>query len=180
MAMIWNNSLWPVIAAATLTVLFAHAALLKVTNLDLLVHHLAGYGVPVSARAGLARTVIALEGISAVALLSSWRDLGADLAAALLGVYALAMAAQLLQRRVIDCGCGGQALPVSWVLVWRNALLIAFAWTASQPVDMRELVWLDFGVVVAAVLLLVVLYTAIHQVLMQQALLRQHLFSGSL
>jgi hypothetical protein len=180
MDMIWTTPLWVVIAAAAMAVLFAHAALLKVTDLDLLVHHLAGYGVPVSARASVARTVIALEGFTAGTLLSPWRDLGAGLAALLLGVYALAMALQLLQRRVIDCGCGGQALPISWVLVLRNALLIAVSWSASQPADMRELVWVDFGVVVAAVLLMVVLYTAIHQVLMQQALLRQRLFSGSL
>jgi hypothetical protein len=42
----------------------------------------------------------------------------------MLGIYALAMALQLMQRRVIDCGCGGQALPVSWVLVVRNGLLM--------------------------------------------------------
>jgi hypothetical protein len=65
-------------------------------------------------------------------------------------------------------------------LVLRNSLLMALAWMASQSADMRDLAWIDFWVVMAAVLLMVVLYTAIHQVLMQQAMLRQRLFSGSL
>lgn len=175
-----NSPLWVLITASALAVLFAHAALVKAADRELLIHHLAGYGMPVGVRSGLAYAVIALEGATAAALLSPWRSVGACLAAALLGLYALAMALQLMQRRVIDCGCGGQALPVSWVLVVRNGVLMVLAWVASQTTDMRDLVWIDFWVVMAAVLLMVVLYTAIHQVLMQQALLRQRLFSGSL
>lgn len=175
-----NSPLWVLISASALAVLFAHAALLKAADRELLLHHLAGYGIPVGVRGALAHVVIALEGVTAAALLSPWRSVGAWLAAALLGIYALAMALQLVQRRVIDCGCGGQALPVSWVLVLRNSLLMALAWMASQSADMRDLAWIDFWVVMAAVLLMVVLYTAIHQVLMQQAMLRQRLFSGSL
>lgn len=180
MATIWNHPLWVLIASSALAVLFAHAALLKVADRELLVHHLAGYGIPGGVRHGLAHVVIALEGVTAAALLSPWRNLGAYMATALLCIYALAMALQLIQRRVVDCGCGGQALPVSWVLVGRNVLLMALAWTASQTADLHGLTWIDFWVVMAAVLLMVVLYTAIHQVLMQQALLRQRLFSGSL
>jgi len=89
--------------------------------------------------------VIALEGLAAAALLSPWRDWGAYLAAALLGLYALAMGLQLMHHRVIDCGCGAQAMPVSWVLVGRNVLLMALAWMASQPADMQALMWVDFG-----------------------------------
>lgn len=180
MTMILNNPLWVLIAASALAVLFAHAALLKAADRELMIHHLAGYGIPVGVRRGLGHWVIVLEGSAAAALLSPWRSVGAYLAAALLGIYAVAMAIQLLQRRVIDCGCGGQALPISWVLIGRNILLIGFAWAASQPADMQDLMWSDFWVVMAAVLLMVVLYTTIHQVLMQQALLRQRLFSGSL
>jgi hypothetical protein len=175
-----NSPLWVLITASALAVLFAHAALLKASDRELLIHHLAGYGIPVDARNGVAHAVIALEGMTAASLLSPWRSPGAYLAVAMLGIYALAMALQLMQRRVIDCGCGGQALPVSWVLVVRNGLLMMLAWMASQSADMRDLAWIDFWVVMAAVLLMVVLYTAIHQVLMQQAMLRQRLYSGSL
>lgn len=175
-----NNPLWVLITASALAVLFAHAALLKASDTELLVHHLAGYGVPTGVRNGLAYAVIAFEGLTAAALLSPWRSLGAWLALGLLGIYAIAMALQLVQRRVIDCGCGGQALPVSWVLVLRNSFLMGMAWMATQSVNMSDLAWIDFWVVMAAVLLMVVIYTAIHQVLMQQALLRQRLFSGSL
>jgi hypothetical protein len=175
-----SNPLCVLIAACALAVLFAHAALLKASDRELLTHHLAGYGVPATLRQSVAHLVIAMEAVTAVALISPWRALGALMAAGLLATYALAMALQLLQHRRVDCGCGAQALPVSWVLVLRNALLVALAAIAAQSAEMRELNWMDFGVVMAALLLMVVLYSAIHQVLMQQALLRQRLFNGSL
>jgi hypothetical protein len=175
-----NNPLWAWIAATSLAVLFAHACGVKASDRELLIHHLAGYGVPTGLRKSLAHGVMALEGLTAACLLSPWRKVGALGAAVLLGIYALAMILQLLQKRVIDCGCGGQALPVSWWLVGRNVLLMAWALKASQASGFQERAWVDWGVVMAAVLLLMVLYSAAHQVLLQQSLLRQRLFSGSL
>jgi hypothetical protein len=175
-----NNPLWAWIAATSLAVLFAHASWIKASDRELLIHHLAGYGVPVGLRKSLAYGVTVLEGLTAVTLVSPWHNWGALSAAALLGIYALAMVLQLLQKRAIDCGCGGQSLPVSWSLVGRNVLLMAWAWEASQIRGLQEWEWIDFGVVMAAVLLLMVLYSAAHQVLLQQSLLRQRLFSGSL
>ena len=154
MATLLNHPLSILIAATSLAVLFAHAALLKASDRDLLIHHLAGYGIPAGIRIGIAYAVITLEGLTATALLSPWRDSGAFLAATLLGIYALAMGLQLVQHRAIDCGCGGNALPVSWVLVGRNVLLMALAWIASQTAEMQELMWVDFWVVIAAVLLM--------------------------
>jgi len=54
MATILNHPLWVLIAATSLAVLFAHAALLKAGDRDLLIHHLAGYGMPVGTRVGMA------------------------------------------------------------------------------------------------------------------------------
>jgi hypothetical protein len=98
----------------------------------------------------------------------------------MLGLYALAMAWQLMQKRVLDCGCGAQALPVSAWLVGRNMLLMAWAGLASQANQVSQggtWMWADVAVIVAAVLLLVVLYGAAHQVLWQHSLWRQRLMS---
>ncbi len=53
-------------------------------------------------------------------------------AAALLGLYGVAMAVNLARgRRLIDCGCGGQPQRLSGWLVLRNALLGAVALLAA-------------------------------------------------
>lgn len=174
-----TQALWGGIAAAALAVLFAHASAVKAHGMDMLYHHLAGYGVPQAVRAPVAYGVVVLEFATAMALLSPWRSWGAWSAFVLLLVYALAMAVQLCLHRVIDCGCGSQALPVSWTLVQRNALLALVARSATEPVTLDALGGFDFFVVTASVLLSVVLYAALHQVLFHQALMRQRLFSGS-
>ena len=170
------NPLLVTIASAALAVLFAHAALVKLGDVALLEHHLAGYSVPASLRAGAGKALIALEGVTALALLSPWRAWGAVSAVVLLWVYALAMAMQLWLKRSIDCGCGAQALPVSLALVWRNALLSLLGGLAMQTVPAQPWTVFDFAVVCAALVLSVVLYTAIHQVLFHQSLLRQRSF----
>jgi len=61
-------------------------------------------------------------------ILPTTRPLGATLAGALLGLYALSMGIALARGRyLIDCGCGDTPEPVSWLLVARNAALAALA-----------------------------------------------------
>lgn len=155
------------IAAAAVAALFAHAALAKFADLALLAQHLAAYRVPYRALAPLSRLLPAAELVAALLLLSPLRVAGALLAVVLLLAYAAAMGWQRAHGRRLDCGCGGEPLPVSWALVARNAVLGGLAAVAALPVAERALSLADFFVVAAAVLLGTVLYAAFNQVLRQ-------------
>lgn len=155
------------IAAAAIAALFAHAALAKWADRALLEQHLSAYRLPYRSLAPLSRLLPAVELLAAALLLSPLRAAGAVLAVALLLGYGAAMAWQRAKGRVLDCGCGGEPLPVSWALVLRNTVLAAVAGIAALPVAARPLAPMEFFVVAAAVLLGTVLYAAFNQVLRQ-------------
>lgn len=152
-------------ACALLATLFAHAALTKATDLPLLEQHLSAYGVPFTALAATARLLAAGEALVALLLLSPWRAVGAAGALALLLAYAGAMAWHRLQGHELDCGCGGEPLSVSWVLVARNLVLAALALLAFAPAVPRAMGLADFAVIAGAVVMGTLLYAALHQVL---------------
>lgn len=157
------------IAVACLATLFAHAAVTKAADALLVEQHLAAYGVPGALLTPAARLLPAAEGAAALLLLTPWRAAGAALAALLLLAYAAAMGWHRLHGRSLDCGCGGEPLPVSWALVGRNLLLAALALLAAAPMAPRAMAIGDFAVVAAAVLLGTLLYAALHQVLRHRA-----------
>lgn len=157
------------IAAALTATLLGHAALAKLADRPLFEQHLAAYGVPF-ALLGLTTWLLpALELLAALLLLTPWRELGAALAAGLLLAYASLMAWHRLHRRTLDCGCGGAPLPISWLLVARNLVLLAVALLVALPMGQRAIGLSDFAVVVASVLLAVPLYAAFNQVLRHTA-----------
>jgi uncharacterized membrane protein YphA (DoxX/SURF4 family) len=153
------------IARAGIATLFAQAALTKLADPALFEQHLAAYRVPLRVTAVTARAVPLVEAAAAALLLTPWRSAGALLAIALLLVYGAAMAWHHARGRVLDCGCGGEPLDVSWALVARNAVLAALAALAGAPVGERVMALADFGVVAGSVLLGCLLYAALHQVL---------------
>ena len=157
------------IAAAGLAVLLAHAALTKLADRPLFEQHLAAYCVPLGLTPLLAWALPLAEATLALALLSPARGAGASGAAALLLLYAGAMAWHRAQGRALDCGCGGEPLPLSWALVLRNVLLAGGAAVAAAPMGPRAMALGDFGVVAGAVLLGTLLYAALHQVLRHHA-----------
>jgi hypothetical protein len=157
------------IAVACTATLFAHAAVAKAADFALFEQHLAAFGVPQALLPGAARLVPAAELGAALLLLTPWRAAGAALAALLLLSYAAAMALHLARGRSLDCGCGGEPLPVSWALVARNVLLAALALAAAAPMAARAMALGDFLVVAAALLLATLLYAALHQVLRHRA-----------
>jgi len=157
------------ICEALMALLFAHAAVVKFTDRSLFEQHLAAYGVPVRLVTPLAIALPGAEALVVLALLSPWRALGGVLAFALLLVYGMAMAWQRLQRRTLDCGCGGAPLPVSWWLVMRNVVLAALALLAAAPFAGRGLGFVDAAITAAAVALATLLYAAFNQVLRQFA-----------
>lgn len=157
------------IARACIAALFAHAAVAKLVDRSLFEQHLAAYGVPHRVLPLLAWLLPVAEAAAALALLTPWRGLGAASAAALLGLYAAAMAWHRARGRRLDCGCGGEPLPLSWVLVARNAGLAAMALLAGAPMGSRTLSLADFLVIAAALLLAMLLHAALHQMLRHRA-----------
>lgn len=153
------------IAAAVIATLFVHAALTKWADLPLQEQQLAAYGMPLSWLGLAARCLPALELLVAALLLSPLRVVGASLGALLLLVYAAAMAWHCWQGHAIDCGCGGEPLPVSWALVARNAVLAALCAVAAAPMAGRASSLADFAVVAAALALSTLLYAAFNQIL---------------
>lgn len=159
--LVWIPSAW-------LAVLLAHAGVSKLLDRPLFVQHLSAYRVPEHGQAALQHALPLAELACAALLLSPWRPTGALMAAVLLGLYAAAMAVHLRAGRQLDCGCGGQPLPLSWALVARNMALLPVAALASLAPNSRAMTLADHAVTAAAVLLGALLWTAMHQ------LLRQH------
>jgi Methylamine utilisation protein MauE len=160
------------IAAAVIATLLAHAALAKLADLSLFEQHLAAYRVPDPRLAAVARVIPAVELAIAALLLSPWRVAGAVLGASLLAGYGAAMAWHRWHGHALDCGCGGEPLPVSWSLVVRNALLALLALLAASPLEDRAMGLADFAVVAASVPLATLLYAGLNQILRHQAGLR--------
>ncbi|MEY4749263.1 MAG: hypothetical protein RIQ60_1477 [Pseudomonadota bacterium] len=161
------------VASAWLAVLLAHAALAKLADRALFLQHLGAYRLPEASLAPLQWTLPLAElAAAALLLLPAGRDIGAALAALLLLAYAGGMAWQLLQGRAqggtLDCGCGGEPLPVSWVLVARNVLLAGLAGAVTADVAPRPLGLADFAVVAASLPLAALLYAAFNQLLRHQ------------
>jgi hypothetical protein len=100
-------------------------------------------------------------------LIEPTRALAAGGAAALLAVFALAMAVNILRGRPeIDCGCFASTLKqrIGWALVGRNLVLIGLAALVMPgTVPARTLTWLDALTVVGASLAAVLLYLAFTQ-----------------
>lgn len=156
------------IAAGAIATLFGHAAAAKLMDRSLFEQHLAAYGVPQSALPLFAWALPLLEAATALLLLTPWRTVAAALAAGLLLAYAVAMAWHLARGHVLDCGCGGAPMAVSWALVVRNLALAAIAAAVLWPVAQRTLGWGDFLAVAAVLLLAVLVYAALHEVLRHQ------------
>jgi len=111
------------------------------------------------------------EGVLAIAWLAgALPRLVAWATAALLGLYALAIAVNLLRGRVhIGCGCGfggsSNDQPISWWLVLRNLVLAAVSLLPLLPTSGRALGGLDWLTLTAALLASVLLYAGAGQLL---------------
>jgi Ca2+/Na+ antiporter len=107
-------------------------------------------------------------------LLSASRPVGALLAASLLLLYMAAMAVNLLRgRRDIECGCGGEAQSLSWILVARNLLLSAGAAALLVPAPTRALHATDAVVAGALVAMLALTWLAADQLARNAAAFRK-------
>ncbi len=159
-----------------LVLILAYAALLlpaawhKVRDLPVFVATLDAYRVlPRALVPALAPLVPVIEAAVVGGLfVPAYRALAADTAAALLLLYALAMAVNLVRGRVdLDCGCTGplERRPVAAWMVYRNALLAGLVLPLSRPWNGRALDGNDFFTVVAALATIVILWLAIDRLL---------------
>ncbi len=155
-------------ARLVLAAVLAMAALAKLRALDEFVGVVHNYRVlPEPLVRLVAYALPALEAAIALALLlEPTRRAGAVAAAALLVIFALAMAVNLARGRVeIDCGCFAATLRqrISWALVGRNVVLIGLAALTMPAIVARPLTWLDAVTVGAASISAVLLYVAFTQ-----------------
>lgn len=155
------------IPAAWLATLMLHAGLVKLQDPPLFLQHLAAYRVPDAWLTPMSVTLPLSEIGMGLLLLSPWRTWGALSAATLLLLYAGVMAWHRQAGRQLDCGCGGEPLPLSWTLVLRNLALSLLCLPAGAAVHAREMQIGDYAVTLGAVLLGSLLWASFHQVLRQ-------------
>lgn len=145
----------PAVALALRTgfvLLFAAAAVHKLRSPRAFRAAMAGYDVlPVRLVPAIASMLIAAEILAVLALVGR-PALGGALAAALLVLYAAALAVALARGRAgVDCGCSADGAPVQGGLVVRNLLLGAAALPLLAPASERPLGWMDVVTVLGAV-----------------------------
>jgi Methylamine utilisation protein MauE len=153
---------------AALGLLFAVAAAHKLRDPRRFAATLAEYRVLPAGLAGAASALLVALELAVVAALVVDRRLGLAGAAALLGLYAGAMATNLARgRRHIDCGCAGPAArrTISGWLVVRNVVLACVALAGLAPIAPRVLLWIDGFTVVAATAAVAACWTAADRLL---------------
>lgn len=132
--------------------------------------------------APFARLFPVLEAASGVALLFELsRGAGLALGLLVLGSATTAVAINVARGHTeIDCGCGGAEghTRLSWLLVVRNAVLLALLVAGAQQGSDRGLVWIDYLSVAGGTLMLLTLYAAANQLLANHPHLAQ-MRSGS-
>jgi uncharacterized membrane protein YphA (DoxX/SURF4 family) len=127
--------------------------------------------LPAPLAAALSWLLPCLELLVAVTLLiPAGRNIPALTAAALLLVYGLAMALNLLRgRHDLECGCTpGSGQFISWGLVWRNVLLCAASLALLIPVSDRPLRLIDLPTVTAITVLLCAAYLTVTSIMMER------------
>lgn len=133
--------------------------------------------LPESAVLPASRVLPVVEILLGGAWLFGWYGAGmtALASAGLLGVYALAIALNILRGRVhFDCGCGfggkrDSEQYLSGGLVMRNLVLLAAALATMLPARMRDLGTGDYLTLVAALLAMALLFGAANQLLANRA-----------
>lgn len=168
------DPLLPLVISTALALLFFMAARHKMRDLLRFQAQLAAYQmVPPSLLTTFARILPWLEmSLVFMLLIPFTRTPAAIAAAALLGVYALAMAGNLLRgRKQIDCGCGDTPQQISWLLVVRNTVLASAALLLMAPVLARSITIMDLLVVAVLTAVLATTYCMIELLIKNHSLL---------
>lgn len=150
------DPLLPLVISVSLALLFFMASRHKFESIPHFEAQLGAYKVlPPQLLPMIARVLPWLEmSLVFLLLIPLTRALAGSIAAALLVVYALAMAVNLRRGRgEIDCGCGAKPQALSVWLLLRNAVLAVGALIVAVPAIDRSLVVSD--------MVLVALFTAV-------------------
>jgi uncharacterized membrane protein YphA (DoxX/SURF4 family) len=167
----------PVIAAiARLTIawLFLASAVHKLRELREFRGVLIAYRIlPEWLVAPAALAIVLFELAIGAAALAQYAPAYAAAGAVLIG-YAALMAVNLARgHRLIDCGCGGSAQPLSGALVLRNLVVAGVAGLALVPVLPRPLGWIDAVSILFGAAAFGVLYAATNELLAARARLEE-------
>lgn len=161
------------ILALGFSLLFLMAAVHKLSAPQRFLATLREYRLlPPALLAPAAVAIMALEVLLGLGWLFAWQlPLTGTLSAALLAVYAGAMAINLRRgRRHISCGCSFASEErreprLSGILPLRNVLMAAVALLALLPASSRELTWLDDLSLGAALLASMLIYGGANQLI---------------
>lgn len=163
-----------IVIATSLALLFLLAARHKISAHRRFEAQLAAYRIlPEPMVSPVARVLPWIEIAVAISLLFAiTRPLGAVVAAALLSLYAMAMAINLSRgRSQIDCGCGDTPQALSGLLLLRNVVLTSGALFLLAPVATRPLGSLDMLFAVLFVAACSLSYTLFEQLSRNHTLL---------
>lgn len=156
-------ALFSITAALFLALLFLRTAVHKLGDLYRFQGVLADYAIlPERTLTAAAVAIPVLEiAASILLIMPTARPLGAMLAVALLALYALAMGIALARGHyLMDCGCGDAPEPVGWLLVARNAALVALAAPAATGLAVGGITLSKDAIALAIALLFFLLWLA--------------------
>ena len=152
-------------------VLFVSAAIQKLNNIEHFTEIVSEYQllpenfVKVASYLVILAEVLVVVGI-ALSINAAW-----PLAGGMLLFYTAAITINLIKgRREIDCGCSGPAFKqtLSEGLVIRNAVLLCVVIACMQQSTERSLIWLDYFSCGFATIVLVLIYIASNQLLINK------------
>jgi hypothetical protein len=164
------DPVFPLLAIASLALLFGSAALAKLRDRTRFAAVLEAYDVlPVSIAKVLAVVLPFIELAVAMGLfVTQFRSVAAGAAGTLLLIYGAGIAWNLARgRRDIDCGCEGfgQRRPIAPWMLFRNALLIVVAALAGAVPTARPVVLTDVLTIAGGLAVFVLVYFAADRLL---------------
>lgn len=167
--------------AIFLLLFFAGSAYHKLQNFSGFKGTMEGYGiVPSTLVSPIAAILVAAEFAAALlAVLPGYQSVGALVAIALLGMYALVMGIAMMRGLTgVDCGCswGGskESAPLSAPLIARNFVLILLAALAVMPGAMREIYWVDWITAFMASGAVLLMYQAFESLIVIQQIKKEN------
>ncbi len=169
------------IAAAVLVLVFVRGLWHKLAEHAMFRVTVAEYGLLPERSVPAAAVALAIAEAAIVVglVLPATRPAAALGAALLLALYGAAIAVNLRRGQVtIDCGCGGPGHGLSWLLVARNAALVAVAGLAATTPSGREMGAVDAGVLAFAVITVWLLVAALEQAASNAAYVWLHRHRG--
>lgn len=160
------DPLLPLVISVSLALLFFMASRHKLESIPHFQAQLGAYKVlPPQLLPVIARVLPWLEmSLVFLLLIPLTRPLAGSVSAALLVIYALAMAINLRRGRgEIDCGCGAKPQELSIWLVLRNAVLAVGALVVAVPALDRGLMVSDLFVVALLTAVLAMVYLTVDE-----------------